>query len=100
MNERAHKKQISELNALAGNILTDPEEIKIEIIDFYRSLMGTSTPVLPGISIRVMQNGPILIQQQKLELCAPVTTEEVNMSLQAIGDDKVPGIDRYNAVFV
>lgn len=61
--------------------------------------MGSSTPVLPGINRIVMQNGPTLTQQQKLELCAPVTTQEVNMSLQTIGDNKAPGIDGYNAIF-
>lgn len=46
-----------------------------------------------------MQNGSTLTQQPKLELCAPVTTQEVNMSLHTIGVDKAPGIGGYNATF-
>nr|XP_016501411.1 PREDICTED: uncharacterized protein LOC107819774 [Nicotiana tabacum] len=34
-----------------------------------------------------------------LELCAPITEEEINEGLSSIGDDKAPGIDGFNVVF-
>ncbi|XP_019241491.1 PREDICTED: uncharacterized protein LOC109221464 [Nicotiana attenuata] len=71
----------------------------MEILGFYKALMGSAAKSLPAINRLYMANGPILSQQQKMELCAEVTDQEILESLKAIGDDKASGIDVYNAVF-
>ncbi|XP_059310773.1 uncharacterized protein LOC132062160 [Lycium ferocissimum] len=64
-----------------------------------KNLMGTSALSLPAINMQVMKRGPILNQTQRLRLITEITDKEILDSLNAIGDDKAPGVDGYNAVF-
>ncbi|XP_019234766.1 PREDICTED: uncharacterized protein LOC109215203 [Nicotiana attenuata] len=43
-----------------------------------------------------MKHGTTLSHQQRVDLCAEVTNQEIVESLKAIGDDKDPGIDGFN----
>ncbi|XP_060195411.1 uncharacterized protein LOC132624686 [Lycium barbarum] len=97
--ERNHRKQIMEITSLTGQKLHDYEEIKQEFVNFYKSLMGSSAHSLPAVNKIIMKKGPTLTHQQRLRLCAAVNTEEIYNALQAIGDEKAPGIDGYNALF-
>lgn len=99
MTERSQRKQIVELQAISGNRITDTESIQREIVDFYKSLIGTASQTLFAIDKMVMCNGAKLTQQQRIELCRDVTTEEIYEGLCSIGDDKAPGVDAYNAFF-
>lgn len=73
VKERTQKKQLRELTSLDGQVLKDPEEIKQEIINFYKSLMGAAAQFLPAINRESMKQGHTLTQQQKLQLCVDVT---------------------------
>lgn len=92
IKERIHKKQIHELTSLDGVKLTQ-QEIRQEIQKFYNSLMGTTAQTLPAISTEIMRRGPVLNQQQGIELCQPVTEAEIYKGLMSIDDDKTPGVD-------
>lgn len=46
-----------------------------------------------------MKQGPTFSQQQRLQLYAEVTDQEIFEGLRAIGDDKAPGVDGFNAHF-
>ena len=61
--------------------------------------MGTSAGKLPAINAQVMKRGPTLTKQQRLQLCAAVTEQEIYDGLNSIGNDKAPGIGGYNAFF-
>lgn len=61
--------------------------------------MGTSAQALPPVDKLIMRNDPKLNQLQITMLCNPVTEEEITEAVASIGDDKVPGIDGYNAFF-
>ncbi|XP_019251069.1 PREDICTED: uncharacterized protein LOC109229979 [Nicotiana attenuata] len=93
------RKQIVELQVIGGNKITDAESIQKEIVDFYKSLMGTTSQTLPAIDKTVMCNGDKLTQQQRIKLCKDVTTEKNYEGLCSIGEDKAPGVDGYNVVF-
>ncbi|XP_075103819.1 uncharacterized protein LOC142178376 [Nicotiana tabacum] len=54
---------------------------------------------LPAINRSYMKNGPTLSHQQRVYLCTEVTNQDIVESIKAIGDDKAPGIDGFNAVF-
>ncbi|XP_019254452.1 PREDICTED: uncharacterized protein LOC109233132 [Nicotiana attenuata] len=99
LKERSQRKQIVELNSIAGNKLTDTTEIKEEIINFYKGLMGTTAQTLPAINKQVMKTGPVLSHAQQIFLCKEVTDKEIYECLSSIGDDKSPGVDGYNAYF-
>lgn len=100
MKERCHRKQIKELKSLqGGQLLSDPNELKEEIVSFYKGLMGTSNSTLKAVNKITMSKGPKLNHEQQILLCAPVTDQEIAEGLEAIGNDKSPGLDGYNAYF-
>nr|XP_009618233.1 uncharacterized protein LOC104110438 [Nicotiana tomentosiformis] len=99
MKERSQRKQILELHSITDNRITDSKGIKREIVEFYKSLMGTAAQSFPAIDKMVLHKCPKFNQQQRIELCKDVTPEEIYEGLYSIGDDKAPGVDRYNACF-
>ena len=99
IKEKTQKKQVRSIMSLNGQMLYDPQEIQEEFVMFYKSLMGSSAGKLPAINAKVMKRGPILKKQQRIQLCNAVTNQEIYEGLKSIGDDKAPGIDRYNAFF-
>lgn len=46
-----------------------------------------------------MRRENVLSHDQQRLLCEEITEKEIYQGLQAIGDDKAPGVDGYNAVF-
>ncbi|KAH0686276.1 hypothetical protein KY289_017034 [Solanum tuberosum] len=99
IKERVNRKQILILTSLTGVILSEQKDIKEEILTFYKSLLGSAAQTLPAVNSVIMRKGPVLNHQQGLQLCRPVTDEEIHAALVAIGDDKAPGVDGYNAYF-
>ncbi|WMV30837.1 hypothetical protein MTR67_024222 [Solanum verrucosum] len=69
VKERGHKKQIYELQSLCRQKITHPTEIKTEIINFDKGLMGSSAHKLPAIDRTIMRCGPQLTHEQQLALC-------------------------------
>ncbi|PHT42497.1 hypothetical protein CQW23_16522 [Capsicum baccatum] len=51
--------------------LHDLKEIE-EIVSFYQSLMGVSQSNLPAVDRRITNQGPVLLHQQQLDLCAEI----------------------------
>ncbi|XP_019242206.1 PREDICTED: uncharacterized protein LOC109222291 [Nicotiana attenuata] len=99
MKRKSQKKQLTEIVDLTGDKLIHPDSIKQEIIEFYKSLIGSAAHSLPAINRVVMRNGSVLSQQQKVSLCAEFTVPEIYDGLCVINNDKAPGIDGYNAYF-
>ncbi|KAM3284003.1 hypothetical protein P3S67_022801 [Capsicum chacoense] len=62
IKDRTTRKQILELTSLSGVKLTAQEDIKREILHFYKSLMRTTAPSLDAINKVVMRTGPVLTQ--------------------------------------
>lgn len=54
---RNHRKQIFEFTFDAGTNLTNPKAIKAEIIQFYKSLIGSSTQTLSAVNKITMTKG-------------------------------------------
>ncbi|XP_019255155.1 PREDICTED: uncharacterized protein LOC109233745 [Nicotiana attenuata] len=99
MNDRAQKKKITEITTLLRDKLTDPDAIKRETIDYYKSLMGTISTTLLAMNRTYMKHGSILTHQHRVDLCAEVTNQGIVESLEAIGDDKAPCINGFNEIF-
>ncbi|XP_009609222.1 uncharacterized protein [Nicotiana tomentosiformis] len=77
MKERSQKTQLNKIMALTCDKLTHLDSIKQEVIEFYKSLMGSAAHYLPAINRLIMRNGPILSQQKKIALCVEVTDKEI-----------------------
>ncbi|XP_016481148.2 uncharacterized protein LOC107802208 [Nicotiana tabacum] len=99
LKERNQRKQIKELTSLDGQKLNDADKIKHEIIEFYKLLIGTAAPNLPAINREIIKQGPMLSQQQRRQLVAEISDQEIFEGLQNIRDDKSPGVDGFNACF-
>ncbi|XP_019238100.1 PREDICTED: uncharacterized protein LOC109218205 [Nicotiana attenuata] len=85
MKDRASKKNITTLTALKGEILIDSKSVKREIVDFYKSLVGTADTTLPAVNMQILKNGPQLKHQQAVELAKDISKQEVDECMQAIG---------------
>lgn len=97
--ERTQRKQITELISLTNRKLVEPEEIREEIVNFYKGLMGSTTYMLPAVNKHTMRKWPCITQQQRVRLCTEVTEKDIYDGLSSIGNDKSPSIDGYNAYF-
>ena len=61
--------------------------------------MGAAAVSLPMIDSEVISRGPRLTHLQQLDLCKPITSEEVKAALFDMNDLKAPGIDGFNVYF-
>ncbi|XP_016446644.1 uncharacterized protein LOC107771714 [Nicotiana tabacum] len=95
IKERTQRKQIIELTSLNNKKLSEPKEIKEEIVNFYKVLMGSASHTLPVVNKITMRKGPTILHQQRIRLCAEVTEQEIYECLSSIGNDKSPGVDGY-----
>ena len=78
------------LTAENGRLITDVEEIKEDILDFYRMLLGSRTAALQGVDLNVIRGGKRLSVQAKECLMRGVTHVEIEEALAGIGSDKAP----------
>lgn len=93
------RKQILNLTSIDGTNLKEAEDIKLEIVQFYKGLMGTAVHSLPAVNAMIMQQGPVLSNVQQYELNKAFTDAEIQEGLNQIGSDKSAGVDGYNATF-
>lgn len=71
----------------------------VKFISLSEFVMGTSAKTLPAIDTQVMRRVPTMTKQQRIDLCAVITEEEIIEGLKSIRNDKAPGIDGYSALF-
>lgn len=96
------KKSSKRLNLLHkddGTVITSHDEIQDEVLNFYEGLMGTKDGNVRHINIMAMRGGPQLSMEQREQLVAPITDQEIRKALNGIGDTKSPGIDGFGAKF-
>ncbi|XP_019225651.1 PREDICTED: uncharacterized protein LOC109207223 [Nicotiana attenuata] len=75
----------------AGIKLTDPKQVEEKFLDFFKKLMGASSPMHPCPDAEVIKKGPCLTRQQQLELIKEVTVEEIMGAIKSMPTDwKLP----------
>ncbi|XP_016476554.1 uncharacterized protein LOC107798111 [Nicotiana tabacum] len=99
VKNRQARNNIGRLTDSNGDIVQNPEEVKAEILNFYRGLLGSSATQLPMINYDIMKNGNVLSRSQQLQLIRPVGREEVKQALLGTYDNKAPGCDGYKSYF-
>ncbi|KAI5385305.1 hypothetical protein KIW84_072053 [Lathyrus oleraceus] len=101
MNDKAKQNQ-TEMASICredGTILSNQDEIEMEILGFYGNLMGKANEELIGIDLVVMRGGPQLINDQRSMPVRPISEHEILQALKGIGDLKAPGVDGFGAKF-
>lgn len=73
-------------------------EVQAEFLDYYIDLLGSKAPVLP-IDVRVIQNGPLLNEEQGLDLCRPGSDQHIRDAIFSIPAAKSPGPDGFSFGF-
>lgn len=100
MKSHCMRNKILSLNTLAGVRITDPEEIKLEILSYYEGLLGTSFDQKRCASHALrLALGKRVGTEFKSELTRVVTVEEIKVAMWSFQGDKAPGPDGYTSAF-
>ncbi|XP_021766230.1 uncharacterized protein LOC110730713 [Chenopodium quinoa] len=89
---------VKEADAIAV-LLKDPAAVTTEILDFYKSLLGTKAPCLPAVDLVTMRRGKKLSSYAQQFFIQPVSHSEIDSALKSIDNSKAPGIDGFNSFF-
>lgn len=82
----------------SGTRLDDPQDVKMEVLRFYKNMLGTkfNQKRFSGTRLRFTNIVPSTFH---FSLIPPVTPEEIRKAIFAINGDKAPGLDGFNASF-
>ncbi|XP_019237994.1 PREDICTED: uncharacterized protein LOC109218120 [Nicotiana attenuata] len=97
-----NKTSMNNIKALVnqdGKLLQNDQEVKEEVVGFYKKLLGNAAEQMPMINPTIMINGTILTRDKQLKLIEPITTDEICNAMKNIDDNKAPGCDGFNACF-
>ena len=97
--QRKNRNKIIRLKISNGSCLTDHEDIKSAMIDFYKSFLGTSITQRTHSDGSIIAADPILDEVACVDLCKPVSAEEIKESMFSIPGGKAPGPDGFNCRF-
>ncbi|XP_075105116.1 uncharacterized protein LOC142179325 [Nicotiana tabacum] len=93
VKEKHARNHIGRLTNNEGHILHNTKEVEEEILQFYKTLLGTTASALPVVNPDIIRSGNMLSREQQLQIIKLVTKEEVLIALKGIDDSKAPGCD-------
>ncbi|KAI8561587.1 hypothetical protein RHMOL_Rhmol04G0351900 [Rhododendron molle] len=100
MKSHSLRSKILSLTDASGTRLTDPVEVKGEILGYYMGLLGTSfaqkVDASHVVSIAVAQRLP---SDMKEALSKPVSSMEIKAAMWSIKGEKAPGPDGFSSDF-
>ncbi|XP_022873326.1 uncharacterized protein LOC111392262 [Olea europaea var. sylvestris] len=74
-----------------GRYTTSQDQVAMEFVNFYTSLLGKNCPTRP-IEMDIVINGPLISLEQGNNLIRDISYEEIKDALFDIGDEKSPGL--------
>ena len=95
-----HRSTIRTLTNEDGLKLNTFSQIAEEAVSYFQVMLGTRDSQVKCCSVLSELIQTTLPNDAEADLCKPVTDEEIKMSMFAIGDEKAPGPDGYNAHFL
>ncbi|GAB2211782.1 hypothetical protein Droror1_Dr00025117 [Drosera rotundifolia] len=98
---RRKKNEILSIRRADGEWTTDNDndEIKVDFVDYFQLLLGSSGDVQQQIQPDVVMEGNLLNSSQMEALLTDVTDLEVKNALWDIEDARAPGVDGYSSPF-
>ena len=97
--QKKNRNKIIKLKISNGSYLTNQEDIKSAMIDFYKSLLGTSTTQRRHCDGSIIAAGPVLDEAACVDLCKLVSAKEIKESMLSIPSGKAQGPDGFNSRF-
>lgn len=82
-----------------GTISSEQNDIEVEVMEFYKNLMGKASQNLTHTDVTAMRRGEQLSIDQRKFLIIQFTNKEIQAALQGIGDLKSPGVDGFGSKF-
>lgn len=99
MKQRQQRNRMKTIFKADNTLCKEPKEIRAEVENFYKGLLGTKASVLPHVDLHAVRNGPTLETEDQTNLIQEVTRGEVDAAIKSIHGDKAPGIDGFNSCF-
>lgn len=90
---------IQRLQREDGTIANTLKEIEGEVLNFHKNIVDMVSKELKGIDIVAMRDGKQITTEQGRKLVQKVTSEEIFATLKSLWENKVSGLDGYNARF-
>lgn len=81
------------LRSESGTMLTDVNEIRKRIVDFYKSLYRSELEIKQNISNSFLEDLPQVSFESNQDLSGALQLKELEKALQSIQPAKAPGID-------
>lgn len=78
MKERGAKNRIDDIVTDSGEVLRDPNVIEVEIVRFYKYLLGTRVSLF-GMNPKVMARGHLVRRDEATELMKDVSWKKLTM---------------------
>lgn len=90
VKERNKQEGLYTLIYIDGRMLNKHENIKKDIIEFYRKLVETKAEIIRGVDIQTIRKMKTLNREQALHLIRPVEEKEIWKALCSVGSNKAP----------
>ncbi|XP_074271262.1 uncharacterized protein LOC141595191 [Silene latifolia] len=98
IQERKHQQIIGQIKDRHGADRIGLDSVADGFVDYYKSLLGASSPVSP-LDNGFVQLCPTVSSEAADALILPITKEEIKAALFTIGSDKSPGPDGFSSAF-
>ncbi|XP_050207496.1 uncharacterized protein LOC126656915 [Mercurialis annua] len=92
---RQSRLKIINLNLCNGETSGDIETIKVEILNHFKSFLGTRNERGTNVKYDIQRAGPIITEEESNSMTIPVSNDEIKRSLFSINDEKAPGPDGF-----
>lgn len=95
------KSTIKVLFAEDGEKLTDIQDIQYEVVEFYKTLLGSANSNISGGSVELLQSilHTFLNFDGQHELIKPITAEEIKATMFSLNGNKAPRPDGHTSEF-
>ena len=98
LNQKHRRNFIASIRNESGTLTTSPVEVGAVFVDYYKKLLG-SIKMTTALDESVIPSGPRLDRSNWNGLLAPVTPEEIRLTVFGIDNDKAPGPDGFSSLF-
>lgn len=98
MRQKHRRNFIPAIVCSNGILSKSMDDMGGEFVRYYKNILGSSKPI-NSVDISVVHSGRCQDSTAASSLLAPVTKDDIKLSLFSIGNDKAPGPDGFSSLF-